>query len=135
MDKKQKFLNNKGFSLVELIIVIAIMAILAGALAPQLMRYIEKSRISTDANNTDALKSAVEATLADEAAFEAIATTGLTITIINGAAPTEDAYDTAAAFKTEFEKTIKVWPKVKTTNMTKFTIVIAPDKNVTVTVN
>ena len=29
--------NNKGFSLVELIIVIAIMAILAGALAPCLL--------------------------------------------------------------------------------------------------
>ena len=30
--------NNKGFSLVELIIVIAIMAILAGAIAPALIR-------------------------------------------------------------------------------------------------
>lgn len=34
--------NNKGFSLVELIIVIAIMAILAGALAPALIKYIAK---------------------------------------------------------------------------------------------
>ena len=40
-----KKLNNKGFSLVELIIVIAIMAVLAGALAPALITYIEKSRI------------------------------------------------------------------------------------------
>lgn len=32
--------NNKGFSLVELIIVIAIMAILAGVLAPQFVKYI-----------------------------------------------------------------------------------------------
>ena len=36
--------NNKGFSLVELIIVIAIMAILVGVIAPQLILYIEKSR-------------------------------------------------------------------------------------------
>ena len=40
--------NNKGFSLVELIIVIAIMAILVGVLAPQYMKYVEKSRISAD---------------------------------------------------------------------------------------
>lgn len=35
-----------GFSLVELIIVIAIMAVLAGALAPMLIKYIQKSRDS-----------------------------------------------------------------------------------------
>ena len=40
--------RNKGFSLVELIIVIAIMAILAGALAPALIKYIAKSRRSTE---------------------------------------------------------------------------------------
>ena len=34
-------LDSKGFSLVELIIVIAVMVILAGALAPALIKYIE----------------------------------------------------------------------------------------------
>ena len=41
-------LDSKGFSLVELIIVIAVMVILAGALAPALIKYIEKSRKSKD---------------------------------------------------------------------------------------
>ena len=40
--------KNKGFSLVELIIVIAIMAILAAAIAPALIRYIDKSRREDD---------------------------------------------------------------------------------------
>ena len=34
--------NEKGFSLVELIVVIAIMAVLVGIIAPQLIKYIEK---------------------------------------------------------------------------------------------
>ena len=67
-----KKMNNKGFSLVELIIVIAIMAILAGALAPALLRYIEKTRVSNDKSTAANLKTAVEAALADEDVFEAV---------------------------------------------------------------
>ena len=48
MNKKQKSLTNKGFSLVELIIVIAIMAVLVGVLAPQFIKYVEQSRRSKD---------------------------------------------------------------------------------------
>ncbi len=40
--------NNKGFSLVELIIVIAIIAILAAVLAPQFIRFLDDAEISTD---------------------------------------------------------------------------------------
>lgn len=40
--------KNKGFSMVELIIVIAIMAILAAALAPALIKYVRKARRTRD---------------------------------------------------------------------------------------
>ena len=51
--------NNKGFSLVELIIVIAIMAILVGVMAPQLLKYIEKTNVSADLQLCDSVQEAI----------------------------------------------------------------------------
>lgn len=63
MEKARK--NNKGFSLVELIVVVLIIAIIAVALAPQVMKYVGKARTGTEANNIATIKSAVQAAVAD----------------------------------------------------------------------
>jgi type IV pilus assembly protein PilA len=58
--------TNKGFSLVELIIVIAIMAILAAAIAPALIRYIDKSRRADDVTAAGTVLTGVQTAMADE---------------------------------------------------------------------
>ena len=57
--------DNKGFSLVELIIVIAIMAVLVGVLAPQFIKYVEQSRRSRDIQTAQEIREAVLAAIAD----------------------------------------------------------------------
>lgn len=81
-----KKMNNKGFSLVELIIVIAIMAILAGAIAPALIRYIDKSRKSNDVSSGKTIKTAVETAMGNEVAYEELTNngSGSTLTITPG---------------------------------------------------
>jgi type IV pilus assembly protein PilA len=61
-----KKMNNKGFSLVELIVVVLIMAIIAVALAPQVMKWVENSRKSTDSSNYDSIYSAANIAIGNE---------------------------------------------------------------------
>ena len=90
MKKNNK--NNKGFSLVELIIVIAIMAILIGVLAPQYLKFVERSRKSTDRQNVDEIVRAVEIYAADPEVTDALATSGVvTITTSSEAVTTTNA--------------------------------------------
>ena len=53
-------MKNKGFSLVELIVVIAIMAILVGVAVPVYSSYIEKAQKAKDEQMVDEIKHAIE---------------------------------------------------------------------------
>ena len=69
MNKK---MNNKGFSLVELIVVVLIMAIIGVALAPQVIKWVNNSRLSADNQNYDALVSAAQLALANETVYKQV---------------------------------------------------------------
>lgn len=91
-----KKLNNKGFSLVELIIVIAIMVILVVVIAPQYTKFVSNSRIAADVQTAQALATAIDVAVAnDEKPFT---DSGLDFTKISGVTemPTSKYYSGTA---------------------------------------
>lgn len=70
--------SNKGFSLVELIIVVAMMAVLMALLAPQYIRYVEKAKIREDDAIVKGLIDVIMITVEDSEAYDQLA---------NGATP------------------------------------------------
>lgn len=62
--------ENKGFSLVELIVVIAIMAVMTSVLAPSLLGYVEKSRMQKDDSAMGEVSNAIKLALADQNVYD-----------------------------------------------------------------
>ena len=67
MFKKSK---NKGFSLVELIVVIAILVVFAVILVPSLMQYTENSRAQKDVSAMDEVVNAFQLAMADQDCYD-----------------------------------------------------------------
>ena len=134
--ENKKKLNNKGFSLVELIIVIAIMAVLIGVLAPQYLRYVEKSRYQTDATMVDNVKNAIQIAIStDETIYSAIVTDAGT-TITWDTTTFQVILPTAGDLDKEVTKTINVSETTLTSKAMRGDVPeIVIDKNGDVTVN
>ncbi len=110
-------MKNKGFSLVELIIVIAIMAILAAAIAPALIRYIDKSRRADDVTAAGTIESSVSAALANEDAYDVAVKDSTTLVAVvskgNGSYRVDSSADDANAFKDEMESSLPKGADIK----------------------
>ena len=57
--------KNLGFSLVEIIVVLAIMAVLVGVLAPMYIKYVEHSRTVADEEFADNVRKTCETLVSD----------------------------------------------------------------------
>ena len=90
-ERKKKRNHNRGFSLVELIIVIAIMAILAASIAPALIRYINKSRKAVDVQTAKVIFDAVNLALSESE---------VPMSVRNGSGAIYDDYDPYVSFYT-----------------------------------
>ena len=107
-----KKMNNKGFSLVELIVVIAIMGVLMVVLAPQYLRYVEKSRLQKDNSAIAEIAENIKIAVSDDAVvgeeFD-----GATITVGNAGYTCDDT-----ALAAELVKTVGETDAVKLTSNT-----------------
>ena len=65
-----KKLNNKGFTLVEIVIVIVIIAILAAMLVPSLTQWIDKSKMKTFTSACGTIKTAVASAISEQYATD-----------------------------------------------------------------
>ena len=126
----KKEMNNKGFSLVELIIVIAIMVVLIAVLAPQYLKYVEKSRVASDQTTIVEYINAMQVLAADpEVTLDNSKTYTLTSGTVGGDPGVTVSYDLQTLFVDEgmMDATAAAGAKLQSTAYSTATINIVLD--------
>ena len=124
----KKTTNNKGFSLIELIIVIAIMAVLVAIIAPNLTKYLGSSKTKTDDKNLDEVKQQVMNAISDAQTNDITVPTGAVTVQASGSTVTVTGGDGGS-----FDKILQTVLKGSTTkskvtpNNTKISVTISGD--------
>lgn len=118
MNKKRK---TKGFTLIELIIVIAIIAILAAVAIPKYLQVREDGNVKADVANAKNIANAVSALISDEEID--LPTTGDT---------TLDITSASAATVLDYMQQTSIKPKAKETKGGDFVVKISSEGDVVV---
>ncbi len=95
--------KNKGFSLVELIVVVAIMAVLVGILAPAYLSYVEKTRRGTDEDMAEEVRHTIEIATAEINVYDELSGGCTVIFTPNCALDSATGYTCNAASHTNFD--------------------------------
>ena len=117
--------DNKGFSLVELIVVVLIMAILAVALTPQVMKWVNNSRVSADVQTQNSIVASIQIALTNSSALTDAETIKHTITVNKNSATT---ISPDGAFKNELVKNLdQPLDQIHAKSTNSFTIEVEKD--------
>jgi len=60
MEKLKRFNNEKGFTMIELIIVIALIAVIGAMLVPNFSETVKRTKIKTDINSLRTIQNAID---------------------------------------------------------------------------
>ena len=130
----KKEMNNKGFSLVELIIVVAIMAVLIGVLAPAYLQYVEKSKKTKDCSAIGSIMDAIEIVAADPAITWGNEALNVSVTT-NTASYSNNTTVATAVEKIVKASTVKITGTWAATNQIDFSAARDTEGNVTFTMS
>ena len=108
--------GDKGFTLIELIIVIAILAALIAILAPQYLKYVEKSRKTADDTTAAEILSACKIAAADP---EVTLADGDYTIIWNGATTLTYGGSPDSTFQTAVTNAVGALPAIKSSTYSK----------------